>query len=236
MSYSLSDNSRYRDIVIIVALLLFIQFVFLAAKNGVADLFFRMAQAPIKQWSDTVTHSDSHGKIKELEGLLKKALMLEPGNASTHFYLGRLYGKATYDKTLAYNERMHYAKMALEEYRASLALRPAYPYTWGNLALIKGWLGQVRDAEFKAAYENVVRLGPWEPGLHRSMIWLGLRNWAYLDVSLRNKVKLFINRALRMQPLEIMKMAEQRGRLVYFCVLAKGKSEEAENYCAERKK
>lgn len=73
---------------------------------------------------------------------------------------------------------------ARDYYRAAVALRPAWPYVWANIALLK--LKQDRiDAEFALAMERVATLGPWETHLQSGIAAAGVYAWDRLPAGLQ---------------------------------------------------
>lgn len=234
MPFKWNDPRAYRNWYIGIAILVMIQLLILSGKAGVADVIYRMAKTQINQWMVADVKPGIGERFRDVEGLLKRSLSLKPDNAALHDDLGRIYGLAARDKTLSFNVRRSYAEKSLDSFRTAASLRPAYPYTWVDIVLIKEILGQVRDQEFKVAFNNGIELGPWEPGLHSHLIWLGLRQFASLEPSDRLKVFTVIDRALKMHPLPLLEEAKKRGSLRLFCLRAKGNIKQVESYCAEQ--
>lgn len=88
---------------------------------------------------------------------------------------------------------------AADYYRRSLAVRPLWPYAWGNLLAVKDKLGEI-DQEFGLALRRSVESGPWEPRVQLQVIRSGLRHWDRLDAAQRKRVRAVILNALQAQP------------------------------------
>jgi len=110
-------------------------------------------------------------------------------------------------------------------------MRPASPFAWANVALVKFRLGAL-DAEFGAAVENAARLGPWEPGVQRTLADIGFAGWGELPVPARSAITGAIERGLITQPKEIVRLAKLGDRAAAFC--ADALSRGATQVCAWR--
>lgn len=76
---------------------------------------------------------------------------------------------------LARNSRL----AALVAYRQATELRPTWPYTWGDLALIKARLGEV-DNELLNALNKAFENGPWRSRVLERITQVGLLTWPQL--------------------------------------------------------
>ncbi|MBU1962855.1 MAG: hypothetical protein KJ675_16985 [Gammaproteobacteria bacterium] len=204
-------------VLLLVLLSLLILLSLLAIKRGIADILHRSAQLSINHWTNTGILPDGVRKVEEVESWLLLALRLEPSDPSLNDNLGRLYSLATNLPGIPYAERRRYGGQAMESFRVALRLRPSHPYTWVNLALIKGWLGQVFDKEFQTAFRKGIDNGPWEPELQRALMRLGFEKWPWLDDGLRAAVFLTVDHAMKVQPENVFKLAETAGQLPLIC-------------------
>lgn len=112
-----------------------------------------------------------------------------------------------------YVERHELALLYLER---ALVLRPTSPYAWASLALTRYRLG--RDpASVMVAARNAATLGPWEPEASYAVADAGLALWDELSASERAVVGHAIARAAQRNPVEVLRIAEKRGRLATSC-------------------
>src|SRR5665647_58262 len=66
----------------------------------------------------------------------------------------------------------------------ALRLRPTSPFLWANLALTKLYLNEFDD-EMRSALRHADELGPWEPTVQQTILFVGLAAWQDLDSGLR---------------------------------------------------
>jgi hypothetical protein len=93
--------------------------------------------------------------------LMLRANELDPGHPTYLHRLGRLSHVLM---VLESAKRDVWAGRAKDYYRASLAVRPAWPLAWASLAQVKADLLEL-DTEMDLALTKATSLGPWEPGV-----------------------------------------------------------------------
>lgn len=103
-------------------------------------------------------------------------------------------------------------------YRHAVQLRPRWPHTWANLALLKAYR-QEFDAEFVEALANAVHYGPWEPSIHRVITEVGMMGWPVLDAETRQHVADNIHRGLRFMRKPVTDSVKRHGRTESVCAL-----------------
>jgi hypothetical protein len=186
-----------------------------AALRGLADLAYFPARETLKAWSrDGVAPTPAQWVAAR--GALQEARRLEPDNPLFVEETGRLYEKRVATADPAQPVVRGFLSHALEEFRLAARLRPASPFAWTNVALVKYRLGAL-DAEFVAAVDNAARLGPWEPGVQRTLADIGFAGWPKLPAPARAAIAGAIERALITQPKEIARLAKIEGRAGVFC-------------------
>lgn len=124
----------------------------------------------------------------------------------------------------ASNEFMAYAR---DYFRRALELRPDSPYTWANYAEIKYFLGET-GPDFERALERAVELGPWEREVQVVVTDIGLAMYRELQPATRAAVDRMIGFGMRRAPLDILQVAEKRGRLDLACAHVPGNKRVAE--------
>ena len=121
------------------------------------------------------------------------ASRLAPFDAQILSDLGQLYelrgGDAPTPEASAELER------ALGYYRQALALRPAWPDAWADVALLKVTQEDI-DAEFALALERALALGPWQASVQASIAGGGLAVWDQLPATLQTDVEHTVARGL----------------------------------------
>lgn len=173
---------------VIVALCVYLAYV--AGKWGLADYYAEQSYQITRSWANgEVTEASWH----ENHELLDKALSLDPTHPTYNHRMGRLYHiRMSMDSA----QRNEYAFRAIEHLDRSLEIRPYWPMTWANLALVKRDLREFDD-RFAEAAVNAARYGPWEPGVHRILASIGLPYGILLEGDAKTAVVGSITRGLR---------------------------------------
>lgn len=106
-----------------------------------------------------------------------KAISWYPGeDANLYNNLGRVLEWKQFTLPIAAPEAQESREAALRAYRRATELRPTWPYTWGDLALVKARLGQA-DTEMVNALEQALKNGPWREKVLTRITQVGLLNW-----------------------------------------------------------
>jgi predicted Zn-dependent protease len=201
-----------------------------AALRGLADLAYFPARSTLDAWSRQGIAPGAAQWVAARDALAE-ARRLEPDNPLFVEETGRLYEKRVAPADPAQPVVRGYLARALSEFRRAARMRPASPFAWTNIALVKFRLGE-RDAEFRAAIDNAARLGPWEPGVQRALADIGFAGWRELPAPVRATIAAAIERALYTQPKVIERLAKIDDRAAAFCAdpLSRG----AARLCARR--
>jgi hypothetical protein len=147
---------------------------FLAARNGAAQLFSLSARADMDAWSEQ-KRSPSESEISSVISKLEWAVRLADMDSNTHKDIAKLsLIRAFYSSDAM--QRQQILRGGLHEIRVALALSPASPYHWTYLLILKRDLGEF-DAEFRHALRRAVETGPWEPTLLVAQADVGLSAW-----------------------------------------------------------
>lgn len=103
-------------------------------------------------------------------------------------------------------------------YRQAVQLRPRWPHTWANLALLKAYR-QEFDAEFADAVVRAVQYGPWEPSIHRVITEVGMMGWPALTQDTRTHIADNVYRGLRFMAKPVMESVKRHQRVDVVCAL-----------------
>lgn len=76
---------------------------------------------------------------------------------------------------------------ALDAYRQAVAVRPAWPDTWVQIAFVKLRLLEF-DEEFDRALQQGFENGPWRMHINRGLATVGLIAWPQLDEAQRTQI------------------------------------------------
>lgn len=165
--------------------------VYEAAKEIGTWIASRSAPAPqTRQW----IHDD-----------LQRAAARVPGDPSVQELLGLLQAFTP-----------EYSDEALVHFSKALELRPTSPYSWANFveaSYRKGGSGP----GFEAALRRAAETGPSEPEVQRTVVDYGLAVYDEVGPATRSAIDRMIAAGMIRNPLEIMRIAQRRGRLDTAC-------------------
>ena len=173
----------------LLVLVLLTGFAWLAVKQGLADSVAETALQNMLTWqADTLTAA----QVQQAYALMLDANELDADHPTYLHRLGRLSHLLM---ALDLKNRAHWGALAKTYYRQSLAVRPAWPLTWANLALVKADLLEF-DGEMAQSLQYSAAYGPYEPGVLTIVAGLGLRNEAWLTPAMAEVVNGTIQRGL----------------------------------------
>ena len=178
---------------ILLALLL-LSLSIVAAAFGMANIYQKEAATLRVDWDDS---EDVEGAPpwawEQAQRYLWLASRLAPFDPQILGDQGRLYDSRA-SATQASDASTEYER-ALGFYRQALALRPAWPYAWVDIAGLK--IAQQRlDAEYLHAVQQALTLGPWQTKVQASIAFGGLMVWDMLPATLQTGVEKTIARGL----------------------------------------
>jgi len=140
--------------------------------------------------------------LEMLDSLRTKILYsieLRPNNGEYREYLGRLY----YLKAIHYQDTaslfLENMQLAYRSHRKASQLRPNWPYSWANMALIKSHLNQF-DAGFIYSFNQAEKFGPWELSSNINIVQAGFNGWPLLSPKTQAQVIKALERIHEQQP------------------------------------
>jgi hypothetical protein len=167
---------------------------------GVADVVAYKARYQLKSWEQAQRLPTTAEADYALEKA-SSALSWAPNNPE---YLDLRAHLLTYKSLVLSNDETvdplsveSLTQEALALYQQSTGLRPKWPYSWSRLALVKSYRGEF-DQVFAEAVAKAVKYGPWEPGVHKTLLEAGLSGWPDLDLDTRRALASMTSRALRL--------------------------------------
>ena len=115
---------------------------------------------------------------------------------------------------------MRYGDAATGYYQAALALRPTWPWDWGNLALVKYQQYQDTSGVYQDALVRAVEFGPREPSLQRQVAELGSDSWSALNPAAAEAVLTAVDRALERDAETLSEISDAKERWQPLCTKA----------------
>jgi hypothetical protein len=108
------------------------------------------------------------------------------------------------------------ARSAAVDFRLALLQRPVSPFAWANLALAKLYLDEADD-ELLQALARAQELGPWEPEVQQTVVYVGLATWDRLQPQAQAAIVRTMQRGARRDAAKIAGIAGSFKRLELFC-------------------
>jgi len=115
-------------------------------------------------------------------------------------------------------EAQTFALDARARFRRAILQRPTSPFLWANLALTKLYLDQI-DGELFAALRQAEALGPWEPTVQQTALFVGLAAWRDLDPELRQALAQTIERGATRNPQQLFAIVKSYRRFDLVCAI-----------------
>ena len=115
-------------------------------------------------------------------------------------------------------EALAYTRAARVRFRQALLQRPTSPYLWANLALTKLYLDEI-DGELLAALKHADELGPWEPSVQQTTLFVGLAVWQDLDPGLRQALVRTIERGALRNGGKMFEIVKRYSRFDLICAI-----------------
>jgi len=211
---------------------LFIALAFVAvqcARLGVAGFLVQSAQDEIGAWTPaspkpsmaqirraTMNYTNSLGYIQDNPWALEGLGAMD---------LARMRVSAIPREALAVT------RSARERFRQALLQRPTSPFLWANLALAKLYLDEIDD-ELLTALRQADELGPWEPTVQQTVLFVGLAAWQDLDADLRQNVARTIERGATRNTRQMFDIVNSYTRFDLICAIEQYKLMAGQN-CAK---
>lgn len=152
---------------------------------------------------------------------------IEPGNPDIAESLGLLAARRLDDYSRLQESSAHYLR--------ALELRPISANTWANLAQAR-YLVNDTSHLFETAIRNAARLGPSNPQVQRIVALYGLAVLDEIGSETRRAVQSMVAAGMRRDPVEMLSIAQRRGRLDLACRYlpeVRRKIDDARRVCAQ---
>ena len=193
-------------------------FAFTAGKEGLSNFFVQSAHMEIERWAKPgqAYRADDWTRVTQY---LAKSLHYSPRNPWSLEEMGTLQLRginAARDPLLA----VAAARNANANFRRALAERPTSPFTWANLALTKLYLAE-QDDELFQALRRAEELGPWEPEVQQTVVFVGLAVWNRLNPDQQAAVLRAMERGAQRHAGRMAEIAKTFGRIDLFCAINK---------------
>lgn len=202
-----------------------------AGKEAISNYYVQLARQEIDRWAGSGQRfrGDEWTRVAQY---LADSLRYSPNNAwsleeTGSFELRRM--RAAKDPALA----IAAARSAKAHFYRALVERPISPFAWANLALSKLYLDEL-DEELFAALRHADELGPWEPEVQQSVLFVGLAVWHKLDAAQRDAIVRAMARAMPRNAPRVIEIVKSFNRLDLLCATYNNTMKNNENLEMDR--
>lgn len=191
-----------------------------ALLTGLADLYAAPAMAYLLEVKDrqlALTAED----WQVLDSRLSHALELAPDNPdywSTLGYLQQIGSRQAQDTPHPFQKEQLQIQ-AYQSYAQAAALRPTWPYDWGDMALEQYRQANFSSDSYHRALVNAARYGPWKDDVQLLVGELSLDTWDDLNMAARLTLLETIDRGLLRQPEEMVAIIQAHPAWAAVCAL-----------------
>ncbi len=181
-----------------------------------AGLLVQLGQFEIDGWA-SIPRSPSLAEVKHSAQYLSDSLAYVSDNPWALEGAGAL-DLAKMRASKVPREALAATKEAHSRFRQALLLRPTSPFLWANLALTKLYLNEI-DSELLTALRHADELGPWEPTVQQTAVFVGLAVWQELDPERRQALVRAIERGARRSPQKMFEIVKSYRRFDLVCAI-----------------
>ena len=183
-------NKALKFILSISLILLCCWVIFQASKVALADI----SHYPLKYFIEKLkpTELPEIETLEKLQTKIQYSIDLRPNSAEYLEYIGRIYYLKALKQQRATsaevrNTAQNSMRLALDAHVKATKLRPKWPYSWANLALIKSHLEEF-DQQYLSAIDLAIKNGAWEIASNNAISQAGFNGWHRLDDNYKTKV------------------------------------------------
>ncbi len=187
-----------------------------SARLGAAALFVQFAQDEVELWT-SMARTPGRAEIRGAARYFSDSLEYAADNPWALEGLGAM-DLARLRVSRNPREALAVTQGARAQFRQALRQRPTSPFLWANLALANLYLDEI-DAELLTALRYAIELGPWEPTVQETTLFVGLAVWQELDPGLRQALELTIKRGATRNPHKIFKIVKSYTRFELICAI-----------------
>ena len=191
------------------------------ARLGASGRFVQLAQGEVDRWS-AATRTPRVAEVRLAAKYFADSLDYAGNNPWALEGIASLDLARMRTSTIP-REALAVTRSARARFRQALLQRPSSPFLWANLALTKLYLDEI-DRELLAALRNADALGPWEPSVQQTTLFVGLAVWDDLDSGLRQALAQTIERGAARNGRKIFEIVKSYGRFDLVCAMEQYKS------------
>ena len=206
------NRSRTTLAVAVALIILLLLTAFQAARLGLADFYASPVISYIRFKQNTQT-ALTQTELQRAEVALRLGSELAPNNPEYLSYPGFLQQLkiSQHVGRLPADDLVSIASLATNYYAKAAALRPTWPYDWGNLAVEEYRVGRYTGPVFSDALVLAARFGPWRNDTQLLVAELGSDSFDFLSDEAQRALLDTLNRALARQMPAIVEIINEYG-------------------------
>lgn len=189
------------------------------ARAGLSGIASFQAEAFLADWESKRVEPDARA-WQVAHAAAQRSIALYPvADGERLDRLGRIYSWQQFRQPYAVAEAAESRQAALDAYRAAVAVRPTWPYSWARLAHTKLYQ-QDFDGEFADALNQAFQRGPWRVRVNSELAEIGFGAWGQLSQAQRQATLESARRSVAYGMNEAryqLEVAQHSGRLRELC-------------------
>jgi len=187
-----------------------------SARLGAAGLFVQIAQFEIDRWT-SASSTPSLRDINRVARYSSDSLRYAANNPWALEGIGAL-DLASMRASRVPQEALAATRDSHMRFRQALIQRPTSPFLWANVALAKLYLNEIDDG-FLTALRHADELGPWEPAVQQTILFVGLAAWQELDPAMRQALVRTIERGESRNAQKMFEIVKSYRRFDLICAI-----------------
>ncbi|RTE65219.1 hypothetical protein EH243_13330 [Amphritea opalescens] len=211
-------SSKQRLLITLPLIIALCAAIFYSVSIGFADLYGYSPRQHLKHWQKT-GHTPTPDELEQALSSIHTAISKDPRNAEYRDMQGLLN---YYQAINSYQQGdqalfIEYTQQALASYQQATRLRPNWPYSWANLALMKAMLQQY-DSEYAQALTQAMAFGPWENDVNIVVAEAGMLGWFQLNSQIQDSLIKNIERGIKRNGKSIKQRLSAINKLGLACI------------------
>jgi hypothetical protein len=200
----------------ILTVILLLIFLIFALRVGVSYVVQYRANTAVYLWQQSLDNRPTLNEWQDTLGLVETMLAFDDKNPELLNVRGRLYFYRARNMAESVKKSLQDYKHAMVDYRAVIALRPAWPHGYLNLLYSKMLANEV-DAEMRHSLLSLIKLAPWEKATLIDTVKAAVFAWASLDVKGKQVVKSYLLSVSDKRKGEVRLALSDSHYQAYFC-------------------
>ncbi|MEH6446832.1 MAG: hypothetical protein V7784_23295 [Oceanospirillaceae bacterium] len=212
--------------------------IYSAYKISIADISHYPVKFTISELQNQQVTNTQVNKTKTLVALNKAeakvltAIKHVPLNAEYYEYLGRiqyLKALANFEDANLFSEGINSAYLT---HRTATQLRPEWPYSWANMALMKSHLKQF-DVAYIYAINQATKFGSWEISSNQALVQSGFNGWSFITDDIKEKTVSALERVFKQRRANARLLLKEYKLQNEVCPLLENQSFKKDRICRE---